>query len=219
MADDASWSERRRALRVPVHGVAVWRGESPVHGTIENLSRSGALVTLAAPPDASVHELELKLGNSSGHVTASTVRVERSPRRTRLALHFEHIDPRLRAAIETSTDHAVAAAARKPVLVIDGDVSRRAGLLAKLSHHGMLPLAANTPLDAVDLLTNAQLLVSVCLLAPSFGQSLTDLHQLVADSFPWVRATDISDDLEDTVERAERAWSGTDMARFARAIA
>jgi hypothetical protein len=49
-----SGSERRRALRMPVRGVAVFYGEDgAICGTIENLSRSGALVNVDGPRSAS----------------------------------------------------------------------------------------------------------------------------------------------------------------------
>ena len=83
----------------------------------------------------------------------------------------------------------------------------------------MTPLAPRTPLEAIDLLTRTQLHVNVCLLAPSFGQSTAELRALVSDSFPWVSTAEISDDVEDTVDRALEAWSGTDVARLSAAIA
>ncbi len=205
---------------MPVNGVAVCYGDSlPVRGTIENLSSSGALINLNGVPVGDSIELELKLGHTGGRVTARSVRVEHLVRRTRVALTFEHVDEHVRAAIDAAIDHAVIAAERRPVLVIDDDSRRRATLVALLESQGMAPVSARTPLDAIAVLTSPQLAVSVALLAPSFGHSLDALRHLVSDSFPWVRAAEISDDPYATLERAQHAWSGTDIARLARAIA
>lgn len=219
MVDLASWSERRRALRVPVRGVAVFYAEDgAMHGTIENLSSSGALVTVAGVPFDDNLDVELKLGDESGWVSAKTVRIERTARRWRIAVQFDRVDDQMRAAIEGAIDHALRAAQRRPILVIDDLPARRVNLATRLAARGMTPLAPRTPLEAIDLLTRTQLHVNVCLLAPSFGQSLEDLRALVSDSFPWVTTAEISDDVELTVDRALEAWSGTDSARIAAAI-
>jgi hypothetical protein len=147
------------------------------------------------------------------------VRVERNARRTRLALEFYELDDRVRAAIDAAIDHAVIAAERRPVLVIDGNAQRRAALLDALETQGMSPVAARTPLDAIAILTNPHLAVSVALLAPSFGHSLEALRHLVSDSFPWVRDAEITNDVFGTLERTHEAWSETASARLALAIA
>jgi len=217
---DLAWSERRRALRVPVRGVAVFYAEDgATHGTIENLSSSGALVSVAGVPSEQALDVELKLGVDSGWVSARTVRVERTAKRFRIAVAFENIDPAIAAAIETAITAAIRAAQRRPILVIDDRIPRRHDLVTRLAARGMTPLAPRTPLEAIDLLTRTQLHVNVCLLAPSFGQSTAELRALVSDSFPWVSTADISDDVEATVDRALEAWSGTDVARLSSAIA
>lgn len=234
---DLAWSERRRALRVPVRGVAVFYAEDgATHGTIENLSSSGALVSVAGVPseqapasavgastrmtgEREALDVELKLGVESGWVSARTVRVERTAKRFRIAVAFENIDPAIAAAIETTITAAIRAAQRRPILVIDDRIPRRHDLVTRLAARGMTPLAPRTPLEAIDLLTRTQLHVNVCLLAPSFGQSTAELRALVSDSFPWVSTADISDDVEATVDRALEAWSGTDVARLSSAIA
>ncbi len=219
MGDLASWSERRRALRVPVRGVAVFYGEDgAMHGTIENLSSSGALLSVAGVPFDESLDVELKLGHDTGWVSARTVRIERTARRWRIAVEFDRVDDQMRAAIEGAIDHALRAAQRRPILVIDDRPSRRVNLATRLAARGMTPLAPRTPLEAIDLLTRTQLHVNVCLLAPSFGQTVDDLRTLVSDSFPWVATAEISDDVEATVDRALEAWSGTDSARIASAI-
>ena len=219
MGDLASWSERRRALRVPVRGLAVFYAEDgAMHGTIENLSSSGALFSVAGVPYDENLDVELKLGDDSGWVSAKTVRIERTARRWRIAVQFDRVDPNMRAAIDGAIDHALRAAQRRPILVIDDRPSRRVNLATRLAARGMTPLAPRTPLEAIDLLTRTQLHVNVCLLAPSFGQSVAELRALVSDSFPWVTTAEISDDVELTVDRALEAWSGTDVARIAAAI-
>lgn len=217
---DLDWSERRRALRVPVRGVAVFYAEDgAVHGTIENLSSTGALVAIANAPVDDMIDVELRLGGETGWVSARTVRIERTARKWRIAVQFDRVDDELRVAIENAIQHAMRAAHRKPVLVIDDRSSRRTDLTKRLTARGLTPLSPRTPLEAIELLTRTQLHVNVCLLAPSFGQSVAELRTLVADSFPWVTTAEISDDIDATVERAIRAWSSTDVARFSAAIA
>ena len=233
---DLEWSERRRALRVPVRGVAVFYAEDgAMHGTIENLSSSGALVSVAGVPFDESLDVELKLGHDSGWVSAKTVRIERGARLARgslpqisaadtgrtwkIAVQFDRVDDQMRAAIEGAIEHALRAAQRRPIMVIDDRPSRRVSLATRLAARGMTPLAPRTPLEAIDLLTRTQLHVNVCLLAPSFGQSIDELRALVSDSFPWVATAEISEDVEATVDRALEAWSGTDVARIAAGIA
>ena len=217
---DLAWSERRRALRVPVRGVAVFYAEDgATHGTIENLSSSGALVSVAGVPSEQALDVELKLGVDSGWVSARTVRVERTAKRFRIAVAFENIDPAVAAAIDNAITAAIRAAQRRPILVIDDRIPRRHDLVTRLAARGMTPLAPRTPLEAIDLLTRTQLHVNVCLLAPSFGQTTAELRAMVSDSFPWVSTAEISDDVEATVDRALEAWSGTDVARLSAAIA
>ena len=220
MGDLGSWSERRCALRVPVRGVAVFYAEDgAMHGTIENLSSSGALVTVAGVPFDESLDVELKLGEDSGWVGAHTVRIERTARRWRIAVQFDRVDEQMRTAIEGAIDQALRAAQRRPILVIDDRPARRVNLATRLAARGMTPLAPRTPLEAIDLLTRTQLHVNVCLLAPSFGQTVEELRSLVSDSFPWVTTAEISDDVELTVDRALEAWSGTDVARIASVLA
>lgn len=213
--------ERRRALRVPVRGVAVFHadGGGALHGTIENLSASGALVAVSGEHHTAPPDVELKLGIDSGRVVARTVRFDRDSRRTHIAIAFEHVEPHLRASIEAAVEGALRAAARRPVLVVDDRSTRRSDLVARLVARGMTPLAPRTPLEAIDLLARSHLHINVCLLAASFGHSADQLRALVAESFPWVTAADISDDVEATVDAAANAWSSSAMARLATAIA
>ena len=102
--------------------------------------------------------------------------------------------------------------------MIDDQQVRRTQLIAALSKEGMTPLAPNTPLEAIDLLTRAQLHVSVCLLAPGFGVPSTDLATILSDSFPWVTTTEITDDLVGTLDRVIEAWAQTPVARISAAL-
>jgi hypothetical protein len=120
----------------------------------------------------------------------------------------------MRLAIDAAITAALSAAKRRPILVIDDRGDRRSDLVSKLATRGMMPLAPKTPLEAIDLLTRTQLHVDVCLLAPY----ATDMHGVLADSFPWVTTAEISDDLDATVVRAIDAWAATDVARIATAI-
>jgi hypothetical protein len=209
-------AERRSALRVPVRGVAVFYGEDgATHGTIENLSSSGALVAVRGMPQDQDLDLELKLGDETGWVSAHTVRVERtSPTRARIAVSFDRVDDQVRVAIDNAIEHALRAAQRRPILVFDDQRSRRIELATRLAARGMTPLVPRTPLEAIDLLTRTQLHVNVAILATD-----CELATLLADSFPWVSTAALSDDIDATVERAIDAWSGTDGARLATAIA
>jgi hypothetical protein len=152
-------------------------------------------------------------------VSVKTVRIERTARRWKVAVKFDRIDGAMRTAIEGAIEHALRAAQRRPILVIDELAGRRVKLATRLAARGMTPLAPRTPLEAIDLLTRTQMQVNVCLLAPSFGQSVDELRTLVSDSFPWVTTAEISEDVEATVDRAIEAWSGTDGARIAAGIA
>ncbi len=215
--------ERRRAMRVPVRGVAVCSAQSgesgTVHATIANLSASGALFLARGEIAESQLDVELKLGLDSGWLSARTVRVERLASHIRIAVVFERVEPRLRASIDAAIEGAIRAAERRPVLVVDDQSARRHDLVAQLAARGMTPLAPRTPLEAIDLLARSHLHINVALLAPSFGQSSAELRALFAESFPWVTAHDISNDINATVEAAASAWSSSEVVRLATAIA
>ena len=217
MGDDlVSWSERRRAMRVPVRGTAVLHAHAgPVHGTVENLSRSGALLSVAAKPLELDHELELRLDDGCGTVRARTVRIEDAHPRQGwwIAVAFDRVELAMRESIDASIDAALSAARRRPILVIDAHEPRRTRLIDRLIDRGMTPLAPRTPLETIDLLTRAQLQISVCMV-----EAGTDLETMLADSFPWVTTSEITDDLDGTVARAIDTWSTTPVARLGAAI-
>jgi len=200
------------------HSTSSSPNEGPLHGTLENLSQSGALVKVSSKPATGTFDVELRLVDGEGWVSAHAVRIEPAAKRFRIAVAFDRVDASMRDAIDASINAALSAAQRRPILVIDDRTERRASLIERLAKRGMTPLAPKTPLEAIDLLTRSQLHVSVCLLAPGFGVPSTDLATILSDSFPWVTTTEISDDIEATTTRAIDAWAETPVARIGTAI-
>ena len=84
------------------------------------------------------------------------------------------------------------------ILVVDEHGPRRRALVERLTARGMAPLAPRTPLETIHVLTRTRLRVAMLAPASAFGS-------LLADSFPWVAATEIDDDLAGTVDRAVAA--------------
>ncbi len=189
--------------------------EGALHGAIANLSYGGALVDVSTPLAPFFNaDVELRLGTHTGTVGARTVRVEVKPRRQwRVAVQFDGVDPAMRNAIDASIASALSAARRRPILVLDDQVARRERLIRLLIDRGMTPLAPKTPLDAIELLTRSQLHVDVCLLTPN-----SQLYNVLEDSFPWVQATEIDDDIETSAGLAIAAWEQTPIARLGTAI-
>lgn len=213
--------ERRRALRVPVRAIAVvhTKQDGPLHGMLENLSQTGALVSVSGPIPAGLVDVEIRLSEGPGWVTARTVRMQqRSTTGWQLAVAFDRVEPQMREAIEATIIAALSAARRRPILVIDDRLDRRADLIAALARRGMTPIAPRTPLEAIDLLTRTQLHVDVCLVAPGFGVPSNDLTTVLGESFPWVTLAEISDDVEATADAAVEAWETTPVARLGTAI-
>ena len=211
--------DRRRALRVPVRGFAVlYANGGPLHGMIENLSQSGALVSVASRPPEEL-DMEIRLTEGSGWVVGRVVRVESQARQWRIAVAFDRVDDSLKDAIDASIASARGAARRRPILVIDENTDRKNSLITRLSDHGMTPLAPKTPLEAIELLTRSQLHVGVCLLAPGFGVPSHDLRAVLSDSFPWISVAEITDDLDATTHQAIDTWNTTPIARIADVMA
>lgn len=211
--------ERRRALRVPVRGIAVlYASGGPLHGMVENLSQTGALVSVASRTAEEHLDMEIRLAEGSGWVVARIVRVEPHARQWRIAVAFDRVDDPLREAIDASISAARGAARRRPILVIDENSDRKRDLIARLASEGMTPLAPKTPLEAIDLLTRSQLHVGVCLLAPGFGVPSNDLRAVLTDSFPWVSVAEITDDLDATMHDAINTWYATPIARIGEAL-
>src|SRR5215467_13271232 len=125
MVDSVILGERRRALRVPVRGVAVlYASGGPLHGMIENLSQSGALVDAATRPHEAQLDVEIRLSDGGGWVVARVVRVEPWERQWRIAVAFDRVDDSLRSSIEAAITSARGAARRRPILVIDENLDR-----------------------------------------------------------------------------------------------
>jgi hypothetical protein len=213
--DELETLDRRQSIRVPVRGIAVLRGDdTAMHGMLENLSHGGALVDVPWLPDQNVLDVELRVGLLTSYVSARTVRIMSGARRWKIGVEFGHVDEAMRRTIDVSITAALRAARQRPVLVIDDRGERRCSLVNRLATRGMTPLAPRTPLEAIDLLTRTQLHVDVCLLAPH----ATEMHGVLADSFPWVTTAEITDDIDATVVRAIDAWAATDVARIATAL-
>jgi hypothetical protein len=220
MVDSVIPGERRRALRVPVRGVAVlYAGDGPLHGMIENLSQSGALVSAATRPRESHLDVEIRMADGGGWCRGRIARFEPYARQWRVGVAFERVDNALHESIETAIASARGAARRRPILVIDENLDRKRDLIARLANRGMTPLVPKTPLEAIDLLSRSQLHVGVCLLAPGFGIPSTDLRTVLTDSFPWVSVAEITDDLDATTHEAIDTWNTTPIARVADAVA
>jgi hypothetical protein len=214
MGESIVLGERRRALRVPVRGFAVlYASTGPLHGMIENLSRSGALVSVASRPPEEQLDIEIRIAEGNGWVVGRVVRSEPHARQWRIAVEFGRIDDSLKDAVEASIASARGAARRRPILVIDENTDRKNSLITRLSDRGM------TPLEAIDLLTRSHLHVGVCLLAPGFGVPSHDLRAVLSDSFPWVSVAEITDDLDATTHHAIDTWNTTPIGRIADAMA
>jgi hypothetical protein len=203
------WSERRGAMRVAVQGTAVMRGGAPpLHGVVENLSRSGALVHVSTPPADGEHELELQLPGGRGTLRARTVRIAPTRHATwSVALAFERVEPALQQSIDASVADAVRAARARLVIVLDDDERRRARLVDRLVDRGFTPLAPRTPLETIDLLASPALRIRLCLVAADFRIARAALAQTLAEHFPWVTAASIDDDLDGAVDHAVAAYS------------
>lgn len=214
--------ERRRGLRVPIRGEAVLHtSEGGCHATVENLSQSGVLLSLPCAPDldrGSTVDVELRMLGGGGWIRGRTVRVDRVGGRWLVALEVVELDAAFRARIEGAIAAALSTVERRPVLVIDSCSDRRERLSEKLVAHGLTPLTPRTPLEAMDLLTQPQMHVDVCIVGDSFDFDSDTITEVLTDSFPWVTTEEVDDDLEDTAVRAARAWNASPVARIASAV-
>jgi hypothetical protein len=220
--------DRRGAVRVPVRGVAVvYAGGRKRRGTIENLSRTGALIRGAPATLGDELDVELRVPGfvagaaaSGARLAARATRVEAATdhRGGRIAVEFalDRVDEGTRDLLDVAIASAITAALRRPVLVIDDRPERRRVLASRLADRGMTPLSPATPLEAIDML--GQLHVAVCLVSSFRSVDAASFDAMVADSFPWVRTAAITDDVDATVVRAAVAWSETDVGRLARAL-
>lgn len=86
------------------------------------------------------------------------------------------------------------AAGAVAVIVLDDPGERRTDLMARLTNRGLAPIAPRTPLEAIDLLERSS--PRLCLVPAE-----TPMHDLLSDSFPSLRTAEITDDLDDTIDR------------------
>ncbi len=220
--------DRRGAVRVPVRGVAVvYANGRKRRGTIENLSRTGALLRVAAAVEGDDIDVELRVPGfvegaaaSGARLAGKAIRVEPSAgdHGARVAVEFvlDHIDEGTRGLLDVAIASAITAAMRRPVIIIDDQGERRRALAARLAARGMTPLLPATPLEAIDML--GQLHAAVCLVSGFRTIDAASFQSMVTDSFPWVKTAAISDDVDATVLRAAVTWSETDAGRLARAL-
>lgn len=88
------------------------------------------------------------------------------------------------------------------VLVVDDQDARRAVLIDRLLGQGLTPVTAKTPLDTIELLTRHE--IGLCVMIPG-----ADLEPLLADEFPWIATSTITDDMDATVSGAMARMSDT----------
>ena len=143
MGDSIILGERRRALRVPVRGVAVLyarrRSAAWDAGKSFAMRRAGKRCHPHHP--RTQLDIELRLAEGGGWVVGRVVRVEPHARQWRVALAFDRVDESLRGAVDASIASARGAARRRPILVIDENTVRKNDLISRLSDCGMTPLA------------------------------------------------------------------------------
>ena len=80
------------------------------------------------------------------------------------------------------------------VVVLDEPSARRTALMARLQDRGLAPIAPRTPLEAIDLLERSS--PRLCLVPAE-----TPMQEMLSDSFPSLRTAEITDDLDDTIDR------------------
>ncbi len=205
-------SERRHALRVPVHGHAVLHGEGAVAcGVIRNLSLGGALIGVATPTKVGCAD-RLGVGlwlpaTRQLDLRAHAIRVEPRDGGVEIALGFASVPPDTEDAIDEAVITAFVSAQRRRVLVIDDVETRRTDIADALRGLAMTPLTPHTPLDAIRLLADGGQRVDVCAVAPRFADLGGDtIATVLRDSFPWLRIVSIHDDVAVVAREAAAAW-------------
>lgn len=205
----AGGSERRRSLRAPVHGTAVVRGDRrAVGGFIENLSLGGCLLRTAdllGRTDAL--DIELRVPQCSHlRVTGDAVRVERHENGPRMAVRFTDISADAEDAIENEVLAALDAARARPVLVVDGDVSRRTLVADALRERSLTPIVPRTPLEVVDSLVGRRC-IELCVMSQTFGGLRgAEVSNFITELFPWVRITAMGDDPDLVAADVDAMW-------------
>lgn len=90
----------------------------------------------------------------------------------------------------------------RAILVLDDSGERRTHLMARLADRGLPSVAPKTPLEAIDLLSRSS--PRLALVAAE-----TPMHGFLADDFPWLNTAEITDDLDDTIDRVVVALDDT----------
>jgi hypothetical protein len=203
-------TEKRRALRAPVHGHAVLHGDrSAAAGVIYNLSLNGALVRVReALAGGDSLEVELRLPNAKRYrIPSHTVRVDRLDDGPRMALGFDRVSADAEDAIEDAVVMALTATRARRVMIVDAIEERRIDVAEAMGARGLTPLTPRTPLEVIDLLGDADRQIDVCAVSARFadlaGRDVTDF---LKEAFPWVRIVRIGDDAVAVADDAAEAW-------------
>ncbi len=212
MTSRSGRSNRRRALRAPVHGTAILHEDHAVtSGMIENLSLFGVSVLADDEPTAGdTLDVELVIAGRDplvllGHVVRVTARP--APRAARIAIDFDRVPASAEDIIEDEIVAAYAAAQQRPVVILDATEARRAALAHAVRARGMTPLVPRTPLEVIDLLSRQQTHADVCLVGGNFGgHDRAALTRFLAETFPWVRIAAIRSDLGAAADEAGAQW-------------
>jgi len=209
-------SERRRALRAPVHGVAVLhRDRGAARGHIENLSLGGVLIRLRAddtPAGTEWCDVELRLSaKRTLMLVGQVVRTEMIRGERWIALRFDEVSPDHEDAIEDEVVGALETARWRPVMVVDSVEERRTGIAAALRDRRMTPLTPGTPLEVIDLLANPDRHVEVCVISPQFGDLRgREIASAIYEAFPWVKVVFFAGDAFTTIDDVQAAWDELD---------
>lgn len=205
-------SNRRQAMRVPVHGHAVLHGEGAViHGVIHDLSLGGASIDVRSRPvlgRADWLGVELHLpATRQVRLRAQARRVERRDHGLRVAISFTGVEADAEDAIDDAVITAYTSAQRRRVLVVDGIEERRLDIADALRGRAMTPLTPRTPLEVIGMLSDGGQRVDVCAVGNSFADLAGGtIAAVVKDAFPWVRIVAIRDDAAAVASDADDAW-------------
>jgi hypothetical protein len=203
-------TEKRRALRAPVHGHAVLHGDrAATAGVIHNLSLGGALVRVGevlGRTDAL--DVELRLPSARrvmlrGH----GIRVDREGDGPRMAVGFDRVPPDAEDAIEDAVITALSATRARHVLVVDAIEERQLDVAAAMRARELTPLTPRTPLEAIELLGDPANQIDVCAVSARFADVAGgELTAFLKEAFPWVRIVRIGDDAIAVADDAVEAW-------------
>ncbi len=203
-------TEKRRALRAPVHGHAILHGHRGAEaGVIHNLSLSGALVGVHEPLDEQdALTVELRLPTAARFtLRGHAVRVDRRDDSPRMAVVFERVSADAEDAIEDAVVNALTATRAHCVMIVDAIEERRIDVAEAMRARDLTPLAPRTPLEVIDLLGDPTNQIDVCAVSARFaGLAGGDLTSFLKEAFPWVRIVRIGDDVVAVADDAVEAW-------------